>query len=156
MVDPVTIGACASTVLSMASEAALKGLIGEAAKDAYKALKEKIAKWAAPDIEALEKKPDSAARQAVLTETIDGLPEAEKLSVKILVEELANALRNSPPQSSSPIGIDVGRLEAARIQLGRIDVQHGIGLRAEEVKTSGDFELKELNVGSPPSGKSKQ
>ena len=39
MSDPLTIGALASLVLSMGSEAALKGVVGEAVKDAYKALR---------------------------------------------------------------------------------------------------------------------
>ena len=39
MVDPVTIGGLAASALAMAGEAALKGTVGEVAKDAYKTLK---------------------------------------------------------------------------------------------------------------------
>jgi hypothetical protein len=53
MSDPVTVGAMASLVLRMASEAVVKGVVGEAVKDAYKALKQRIAHWAAGDVEAL-------------------------------------------------------------------------------------------------------
>ena len=153
MSDPVTIGAMASLVLSMASEAALKGVVGEAAKDAYKALKSKIAHWAAGDVEALERNPTSTPRRAVIAEAIDQLPEAEKISVKALATELADALKKSAAEG--PIGIDVGVLEAARIQLDAINVQEGIGIRAQTIITPGDFELKELNVGRPP-GKAPQ
>jgi hypothetical protein len=41
MVEPVTIGALVVSALGMAGEAALKGSVGEAAKEAYQALKEK-------------------------------------------------------------------------------------------------------------------
>lgn len=147
MSDPVTIGAIASMVLSMASEAALKGAVGEAVKDAYKALKGKISHWAAGDVEALERNPASLPRRAVLAEVIDQLPENDKISVQALTTELAEALKKRATEG--PIGIDVGRLEAARVQLGTINVHEGVGFRAEEVKTTGDFEVKELNVGKP-------
>jgi hypothetical protein len=42
MTDPVTVGALVVGALSMAAEAALKGAVGEAVKDGYKALKEKV------------------------------------------------------------------------------------------------------------------
>jgi hypothetical protein len=145
MSDPVTIGGMVSLVLSIASEAALKGAVGEAAKDAYKALKQKIVHWAAGDVEALERNPNSAARRAVIAESIDELPDDEKISVKILATELAEAMKKSAAQA--PIGIDVGALEAARITLEGINVHEGIGIRAQTIKTPSEFELKDLNVG---------
>jgi hypothetical protein len=148
MSDPVTVGAMASLVLSMASEAALKGAVGEAAKDAYKALKNKIAHWAGADVEALEKSPASVPRRAVIAETIDALPDEEKISVKSLAAELAEALKRSAAQG--PIGIDIGALEAARIKLEGITVHEGTGIIAKTVKTPGEFEVKNLNVGDPP------
>jgi hypothetical protein len=153
MSDPATIGSIASIVLSIASEAALKGAVGEAVKDAYKALKEKISHCAAGDLEALERNPVSAPRRAVLAEVIDQLPETDKISVQALATALAEALKKTATEG--PIGFDVGRLEAARVQLGTLNVHEGVGFRAEEVKTAGDFELKELNVGKPP-GKAAQ
>ena len=50
MVDAATIGALVSAVLGMASEAALKGAVGEAVKDAYKALKAKLSARSAGEI----------------------------------------------------------------------------------------------------------
>ena len=41
----------------------------------------------------------------------------------------------------------MGVLEAARIKLGKISVTEGIGIRADEMRTTGDFEVDELNVG---------
>ena len=59
MADPITIGALVATALSMAAEATLKGAVGEAAKDAYKKLKDAVARWTGNDVEALEKNPTS-------------------------------------------------------------------------------------------------
>ena len=153
MSDPVTIGAVASLALSMASEAALKGVVGEGVKDAYKALKNKIAHWASGDVEALEKNPSSVARRAVIAETVDELSDDDKISVKTLADALAEALKQSAAQS--PIGIDVGTLEAARIKLDSLTVHSGTGIRAQTIKAQEDFELKNLTVGDTP-GKTAQ
>ncbi len=153
MSDSVTIGAMASLALGMASEAALKGVVGEGVKDAYKSLKHKIAHWASGDVEALEKNPSSVARRSVIAETIDELPDAEKISVKTLANALAEALKRSAAQG--PIGIDVGALEAARIKLDGITVHDGIGIRAQTIKTQESFELNNLDVGDAP-GKAAQ
>jgi hypothetical protein len=153
MSDPVTIGAVASLALSMASEAALKGVVGEGVKDAYKALKNKVAHWASGDVEALEKNPSSVARRAVIAETVDELPDDEKSSVKTLANALAEALKQTAAQG--PIGIDVGALEAARIKLDGMTVHDGIGIRAQTIKAQEEFELKKLTVGYTP-GKAAQ
>jgi hypothetical protein len=50
MPDPVTLGGLAALALSMTAESMLKGTVGEAAKEAYHALKNKIAQWAGGDV----------------------------------------------------------------------------------------------------------
>jgi len=53
MSDPVTIGVLTASALAMAAEAVVKIAVGEAVKDAYKALKDKVAVWIGGDVEAL-------------------------------------------------------------------------------------------------------
>jgi hypothetical protein len=153
MTDPMTVGSITALVLSLASEEALKTTVGEAVKDAYKALKQKIAHWASGDVDALERNPGSSARRAVVAEIVDELPENDKASVKALANELADVLKKAA--SAGPVGFDIGTLEAARVKLAKITVAEGVGFRAREVRTSGDFEIDELNVGKPP-GKAQQ
>jgi hypothetical protein len=145
MVDPGTIGSIASLIFTMASEEALKSTVGEMVKDAYKALKAKISHGAANDVEALERNPASPARRAVVAEAIDALPDDDKISIQALATQLADAMKKSASQGS--VGFDLGILEAARVHLGTINVTEGVGFRASHVRTTGDFELKELNVG---------
>ena len=71
MSDPATIGVLAASALAMAAEAVVKSSVGEVVKDAYKALKDKVALWICGDVEALEKTPASPSRQAVIAEEID-------------------------------------------------------------------------------------
>ena len=94
MTDPVTVGSLAVGALSMAAEAVLKAAVGEAVKDAYKALKEKVSGWASGDV-GLEKTPDSPARQAIIAEIIDAQPEEDQISVRDLTEALVAKLKEA-------------------------------------------------------------
>ncbi len=118
MTDPGTIGTLAATALAMTADAALKGAVGEGVKDAYKALKEKVTRWAGGDVEALEKAPASANRQALIAEAVDGQPADERAMVKTLATVLVAALKS---RDGGPVGLDIGRLNALSDgrQLGR-------------------------------------
>lgn len=144
--DP-TIGALAVEALSIAAQAALRGTVGEAVKDAYKALKHKIAQWAEGDITALEKAPDSKERQEILTKEIDKQLPQDLAQIRSLAAALIDEMEKR--QRSGPIGVDIGRLEAMRVRLGEMNVTEGIGFRANEVVTPGEFTLDKLTVGKP-------
>jgi hypothetical protein len=47
MANPGTIGVLTASALAMAGEAALKGVVDATVKDAYKALKGRLSRWAA-------------------------------------------------------------------------------------------------------------
>jgi hypothetical protein len=142
MADPITIGALTASALAMAGEAALKGAVGEAAKDAYKALKSRVAQWAGSDVEALEKTPTSQARRAVVAEVVDNQSGNEQAAVRVLAQQLLAALKRS-----SPVGLDIGRLEAVEVQLGNITVTEGTGARFKEVRVDGTFSTGNISVG---------
>jgi hypothetical protein len=150
MTDPVTIGMLATSALAMASDAALKGVVGEAVKDAYKALKDKIAHWAGADVDALEKAPASTARQSVVAEAVDGQPAEEQVPVKALAEALIAALKSEALKNGGPVGLDVGKLDALQVKLAAITVTEGTGARFGEVKTTGTFEVGPISAGNPP------
>ncbi len=150
MTDPGTIGTLAASVLAIASDEAVKGFVGEAVKDAYKALKNRIAHWVGADVEALEKTPSSTARQSVVAEAIDGLPADDQASVKALADALVTALKSEAGKSGGPVGLDVGKLEALEVKLAALTVNEGTGARFKEVKTTGAFTVGPISVGSPP------
>jgi hypothetical protein len=132
MADPVTVGSLVAGVLSMAAEAVLKGAVGEAVKDGYKALKEKVSRWASGDVEKLEKAPDSATRQAVIAEIIDAQSEDDQISLRGLAEALVAKLKECSPA----IGLDIGRLTDAEIRLRKVTVTQGVGGRINEIRRS--------------------
>jgi tetratricopeptide (TPR) repeat protein len=93
MADPITAGALAATALALVAEATVKGSVGELVKDAYSALKNKIAAWAGSDVRALESDPASKGRQAVLAEQIDRQSPGERDAVQALATQLIHALK---------------------------------------------------------------
>jgi hypothetical protein len=146
MPDPVTLGALVAAALSMGGEATLKGAVGEAVKDAYKLLKEKVSHWAFSDAEALEKTPASTTRQAVIAEIVNARPKEDQESLRVLAETLVAGLK----QSALVIGLDIGRLTALEVDLGNITVTEGIGARIEESRVDGTFKTGDISVGTPP------
>jgi hypothetical protein len=145
MSDPMTIGALAASALAMGAEAVLKGGVGEAVKDAYKALKEKITTWASGDVEALANEPDSKGRQIIVSEKIDKQSPDNQNAVQTLAMALINAMEAN--ESSHPIGFDLGRLHAWRVRFGTVEVPQGTGFKADEIVTLGEFSVENLKVG---------
>ena len=146
MPDPVTLGALVAAALSMGGEATLKGAVGEAVKDAYKLLKEKVSHWAFSDAEALEKTPASTTRQAVIAEIVNARPKDDQESLRVLAETLVAGLK----KSALVVGLDIGRLTALEVDLGNITVTEGIGARIEESRVDGTFKTGDISVGTPP------
>jgi len=135
MLDSGTVGSLTAGALSMAAEAILKGVVKEGAKDAYRALKAKIATWASSDVEVLERTPGSENQRAIVANEIDRLPQEDKAKVQSLALALIDELKKQ--QLRGPIGIDIGRLEAAEVELKNISVFKGTGLLVDEIKSTG-------------------
>jgi hypothetical protein len=81
MIDPITTGALVASALSLGAKA-VEVATGEVTKDAYKALKAKVTRWASSEVAVLEKTPESGARQAVLAEIIDNRPKEDQQAAR--------------------------------------------------------------------------
>ena len=90
--EPVTTGALVAGALSAAAATLAKGMLGEAAKDAYKKLKDRISAWVGHDVESLEKDPESTAREAVIAESVDRRDNGEKQDLSVLAQKLISSL----------------------------------------------------------------
>ena len=56
--------------------------------------------------------------------------------------------------AGGPVGIDIGRLDALEVDLGKVEVRRGTGFRAEKVTTTGAFKTDAIVVGGGEPGKS--
>src|SRR5258707_1185439 len=134
MIDPLTIGSFAAKILGMVCEAAVKGSVGEAVKDAYKPLKHKIAEWAQCDIERVEHAPTLEPCQAALAASIDRRPIPDQEEVRILAKRLLAAL-----QHYQTVGLNIGDLEAMNVELGSVSVTSGTGVQVNTIRVGGTF-----------------
>jgi hypothetical protein len=144
MVDPVTVGSLVAAALSMAAEAVVKGAAGEAVKDAYQALKEKVSHWASGEVTTLEAAPNSKGKQLAVAEIIDVQSEDERNALRVLAETLIARLKEHAPI----IGIDMSRVTELEAQFGNIKVTSGIGVRAQDVQ-GGTLKTGDISVGDP-------
>jgi hypothetical protein len=147
MTDPVTVGGLAATALAMGAEAVLKGAVGEAVKDAYKAIKDKLCHLASGEIAALETRPSSNGLQIAVAEIIDAQSGDDKEAIRLLAETLVAKLKNN----AQAIGVDIEYLTKLETHLRKVTVTQGVGVRIKNAD-GGKLEIDELNVG-PSSGK---
>ena len=145
MPDPITVGVLVAGALSLGSEA-VKAVVGEVVKDAYKALKAKLAIWAAGDVAELEKTPHSDLRKAVIAQVVNNLPVEDQDELRGLAQVLTTRLKEAAPA----IGLDIGRLDALAVELGKITVTEGVGTRIQEAHVAGTFRVGDISVGSSP------
>ncbi|MEO1089196.1 MAG: hypothetical protein AAFX81_01075 [Pseudomonadota bacterium] len=92
MAEPISAGAMVASALAGAAGAAVKGVLTDAAKDAYAKLKGLLAGWASHNVADVEAKPDSSAQQAALAEKVDARPTEERDELRALAEALAARL----------------------------------------------------------------
>jgi hypothetical protein len=136
MPDSITLGVLVASALAITAEAILKHTASHAVKESHQDLKATVARWSVGDVEALERAPTSASRQAVVAEIIDGLPANDQAAMQILAERLIAGLRGA---GAPAIALDIGSLQANEVQLGDITVVDGMGVRIADVEVAGDF-----------------
>ncbi len=124
-------------------DALAKPLVGEAVKDAYKALKAQMP-WAGDSLAALEQEPQSKGRQLVLQEGLEKRPATDLAALEPLAQALLDHLRREHP---APVGVDIRKLEAVNFRVGTLSVEEGTGVRIEEAKLTGDVSFDQINVG---------
>jgi hypothetical protein len=142
MADPITIGALVASALAMAAPEVVKTAVGEATKDAYKALKTQLFPSAAAEVDALEAAPDSKGKQLAVAEIIDARSNEEQQTLRVLAEALIANLKETAPA----IGLEIGRVSALEAQLGNITVSKGIGARIGEADVE-SFKVGDISVG---------
>jgi hypothetical protein len=124
-------------------DALAKPLVGEAVKDAYKALKAQMP-WAEESLGALEQEPQSKGRQLVLQEGLEKRPATDLAALEPLAQALLDHLRREYP---APVGVDIRKLDAVNFRVGTLSVEDGTGVRIKEAKLSGDVSIGEITMG---------
>jgi hypothetical protein len=108
------------------------------------------AHWVGNDLAILEKASDPQKVKTRIAKETDKQSSQDLAEVRDLARVLIGQLEMKPP-----VGVDIDRVKAIRAELDGINVTEGIGFRAQEVETSGDFVVRNVTVGRPK-GKSKR
>ena len=142
MSDPLTIGVLTATAISTAVESLVKTGVSEAVKEAYKAVKDKLAHWASGEVATLEAAPASQGKQLAVAEIIDAQSEEDKQALKALTEDLLAKLKENAPA----IGLDVSRVTDLEMELGKVTVTSGVGVRVRDA-LGGKLKTGDISVG---------
>jgi hypothetical protein len=136
-----------AAALAFAAGEAVKTVVAEGVKDAYRAVKVFLAgKYSQVDLTQVEKSPESKARQAVLVEDLTSSgaaadPDFSPLA-KRLVDAVAAEMRKAGPQT----GVQLREFEAASLRINDV-IASGAGVVAEKTKIAGHAEINGIRAG---------
>lgn len=148
--DPVT---AITMAVAAGAAAALKDSTADAVRSAYGALKAMIERKLGPvDVEAVEKKPDSKARQSVLEEELAEAGASGDDEVLAAAQALLARVAESAPETAAAIGVDIEQIKAANVVIEDIRAT-GTGVKARDVEASGDFTIRGVVAGKEDPGK---
>ena len=119
----MTIGDLVASTLATAAPQVMKATVGEAAKDAYKALKAQLFPSASAELDALETAPASADAQLAVAKVIDERSAQEQQALRAMAQELIAKLQ----ESATGIGADISRMNALERELRASAVASSVG-----------------------------
>lgn len=139
--DPITL---VVTAVALGASAGLKDVAAQAIKDAYAGLKRLLARRAV-DVSGVERKPDSPAQQAALTET---LADAGGVDDELVAaaRTVTDAVAAHDPDAARVVGVSLQQVQAEFVKIGSV-TSSGDGVRAEGVTLTGGFVVDEVRAG---------
>jgi hypothetical protein len=130
----------------------LKDQAAQAVKDAYNALKRLLTDTHHVDVAAVERKPDSVAKQASLKEDLGDSGAAGDPEVVEAANRLVQEVRTHDPAGARAVGVDLDDVSAEYIHIRDIVVSGGaVGVDIDRVTARGGIVVEGVHVdgGSP-------
>lgn len=143
------------TALVAGATAAVQTGAAEIVKDAYSRLKAYLSQQYAVGaaVEQLEKRPDSAARRAVVQEELADAQAAQDATLAQLAQALLEAIAAQPAQTVHSKGVTLQEIKAAAIKLNDITAQgrgNVIGVEIKGAEVAGAIEISGVRAGDMP------
>ena len=124
-----------------------KEIVSALVKDAYAALKARIAsRYPEVSVEQLEAAPQSKARRAVIEEDLTAAGAETDLDLVAAARELIERVKRDAPAAATAIGVDLKDVEAANLRLADITAS-GTGVKVEKSKVHGDIDIQGVRAG---------
>ena len=135
------------TALALGAGALLKGIAGQASKDAYEKLKDLIkSRYTSVDVEALERAPESKNRRSVVEEDLKAARAEQDQDLTALAQTLVEMIHQEVPDAGAAIGVDMKDVESTNLRLREITAG-GTGVRIERGRFAGDIEISDVRAG---------
>lgn len=145
--DPIT---AITTAIIAGAAAGLGDTATAAVRDGYAALKSLLArKFGAVDLDAVEKKPNSEARQAVLGEGLNDAGAAADPEVLAAAQALLKLIEEHASGAAAAVGVDIEKIRAANVTIENVRAT-GAGVKARDVDAAGDFSIRDVTAGGDP------
>jgi hypothetical protein len=144
--DPVTL---VVTAVALGASAGLKDAAAQAVKDAYAGLKRLLA-GRAVDVGGVERKPESTAQRAALTETLTDTGGVDEEMIAA-AQAVTDAVAAHDPDTGRVVGVNLRDVQAEFVKIGSV-TSTGDGVRAEGVRLSGGFTVDEVRAGADGGG----
>jgi hypothetical protein len=93
-------------------------------------------------VATLEATPASKGKQLAVAEIIDAQSEDDKKALRDLTKALLARLKENAPA----IGLDISRVTDLEMQLGKITVTNGVGVRVQDAQ-GGTLRTGDISVG---------
>jgi hypothetical protein len=143
-VDPISLIVAA---VAAGAAAGLKDSAADAVKQAYAGLKRLLSERHGVDVVAVERKPDSEAKQASLKEDLSDAGAADDVELRDAARRLIEAVAEHDPAAARAVGVDLEDVSAAFIRIGDVDVQGAAtGLRGRRVNVAGGIQVGDIRA----------
>jgi hypothetical protein len=141
-VDPVTL---IVTAVALGASAGLTDTASTAIRDAYTGLKALLTRRRV-DVSGVEARPESAAQQAALTETLAGNDVATDDEVLSAAQELIDAVAAEAPEAARVMGIALRDVQAEFLRVRSV-TSSGDGMAVEKGRFTGGIDIGEVRAG---------
>ena len=152
-VDPITL---VVTAVALGASAGLTDTATQAVKDAYSGLKTLLARRRV-DVSGVERRPDSDAQRAALTETLTDIPDVVDEEVLAAARAVTEAVAAHEPVAAAAVGVDLERVRAEFLRIQSVEAA-GTGVRVREGEFAGGIDIGQVRasmdgLGGDPSGR---
>jgi hypothetical protein len=125
----------------------IKDQAAQAVKDAYGALKRLLTDRHQVDVAALERKPDSEAKQASLTEDLGDTGAAADPAVMTAARHLVEEVRKHDAAGARAVGVDIDDVSAEFVRVSNVAVSgSGVGVDIDRVMARGGLVVEGVQV----------
>ena len=145
--EPVSIIVVA---LVAGAAAAFKDTAAQAIKDAYAGFKALVQrKYGGVSVDALERKPDSEAKQLSVREDLTDAGAGDDMELLDRAKALLDAVKTHDRAAAAQLNIDLDEVEAAYFKLKDAAASGDVNVGVKKSTFSGGIDLEGLTAGTP-------